>query len=337
MCQDSTGSTTSVAAVADINPATYKPSETAPTDVAEKAAQFVEKVALDNTHGYSQARRNGSPDYDCSSLVYYSITQGAGHALTAKTAFSTHSMYQVLTSSGYEHFTWSGKWKNAPQELKRGDIIVNASTHTETYLGGGLFGGARHATPSGIEDGRPGDQGTGGDEEIGISKAISGGLTDVYRYTGQENATPTNPTGGSAVTAASMTGCSTQETGSGDTTAVSAIVPENLTHASPADARAYAKSLMPHYGWNTDDSDSGEFGCLVWLWNHESGWRWNADNPTSDAYGIPQSLPGSKMASVASDWKDNAGTQIVWGLTYIKGRYKTPCSAKAFWLSHHWY
>ncbi|WP_328705788.1 hypothetical protein [Actinomyces trachealis] len=99
-----------------------------------------------------------------------------------------------------------------------------------------------------------------------------------------------------------------------------------------ASVQAYAKSQMSTYGWNDD-----QFQCLVTLWNRESGWRWDADNPTSDAYGIPQALPGSKMASAGADWETNPATQINWGLAYISGRYGTPCDAVAFWDSHNWY
>ena len=84
-------------------------------------------------------------------------------------------------------------------------------------------------------------------------------------------------------------------------------------------------------GW----SDS-EFNCLVALWNHESGWRTNAGNP-SGVYGIPQALPGSKMASAGADWATNPATQITWGLGYISGRYGTPCSAYGHWQSNNWY
>ncbi|MCI1644401.1 MAG: CHAP domain-containing protein [Bifidobacterium crudilactis] len=105
-------------------------------------------------------------------------------------------------------------------------------------------------------------------------------------------------------------------------------------HASPEQAQAIARKLMSvsYPDWNETD-----WQALIWIWNHESGWRWDADNPTSDAYGIPQSLPGSKMASAGADWKDNAATQITWGLGYIAGRYGSPSNAKTFWLSHNWY
>ena len=70
-----------------------------------------------------------------------------------------------------------------------------------------------------------------------------------------------------------------------------------------------------------------QFGCLNKLWNKESGWNHRAENPSSGAYGIPQSYPGNKMSSAGADWRTNPATQIKWGLGYIKGRYKTPCGA----------
>ena len=70
-----------------------------------------------------------------------------------------------------------------------------------------------------------------------------------------------------------------------------------------------------------------QFPCLDKLWTKESGWNHRATNASSGAYGIPQAYPGSKMSSVAADWRTNPATQIKWGLGYIKGRYGTPCAA----------
>ncbi|WP_433315971.1 lytic transglycosylase domain-containing protein [Micromonospora sp. CA-269861] len=80
-----------------------------------------------------------------------------------------------------------------------------------------------------------------------------------------------------------------------------------------------------------------EFPCLEKLWTKESGWNHKASNSSSGAYGIPQSLPGSKMASVASDWRTNPATQITWGLGYIKGRYKSPCGAWTYFQNNGHY
>lgn len=101
---------------------------------------------------------------------------------------------------------------------------------------------------------------------------------------------------------------------------------------SPGSAQAIAQGLLASYGWGQD-----QFSCLVILWGHESGWRVNAANP-SGAYGIPQALPGSKMASAGPDWQNNAETQIKWGLGYIAGRYGTPCGAWSDWQANGgWY
>lgn len=101
---------------------------------------------------------------------------------------------------------------------------------------------------------------------------------------------------------------------------------------SPNQARALAKSLVAERGW-----EASEFTCLDTLWTRESNWRVTAHNTSSGAYGIPQSLPGSKMGSVASDWRTNARTQITWGLGYIKNRYGTPCGALSHSYARGWY
>ncbi|MFJ4787182.1 peptidoglycan DD-metalloendopeptidase family protein [Streptomyces sp. NPDC088794] len=105
---------------------------------------------------------------------------------------------------------------------------------------------------------------------------------------------------------------------------------------SIASAKAYAKGMLGQYGWGPS-----EFPALEKLWTGESGWRWNAENKSSGAYGIPQSLPGSKMASAGADWRTNAATQIRWGLGYIHDRpdYGSPSAAYSKWLarSPHWY
>ena len=103
-------------------------------------------------------------------------------------------------------------------------------------------------------------------------------------------------------------------------------------HATPAQARIYGQAAAAQYGWT-----GNEWQAVAWLFNKESGWRWDASNRSSGAYGIPQALPGSKMATSGADWHDNAATQINWGLNYIKNRYGTPSKAKAFHLTHNWY
>ncbi|MBT9256865.1 hypothetical protein KMZ32_12975 [Phycicoccus sp. MAQZ13P-2] len=103
---------------------------------------------------------------------------------------------------------------------------------------------------------------------------------------------------------------------------------------SPASAQRTARSLLGAHGWGGD-----QFGCLVDLWNGESGWSWSATNPSSGAYGIPQALPSWKMASAGSDWLTNPTTQVRWGMEYIQRAYGSPCAAWGAWQarSPHWY
>jgi resuscitation-promoting factor RpfB len=99
---------------------------------------------------------------------------------------------------------------------------------------------------------------------------------------------------------------------------------------TPAGAQAYARTQLAKYGWSQD-----QMSCLITLWDHESGWRYQAENPSSGAYGIPQALPGSKMGP---GWQDDPRAQIAWGLSYIKSRYVSPCQAWSTWQAHGgWY
>ena len=109
------------------------------------------------------------------------------------------------------------------------------------------------------------------------------------------------------------------------------IPPANIT-PNPGSAQEEAWNQMQPYGWGQD-----QFNCLVALWNRESGWRVNAYNASSGATGIPQALPGNKMASAGEDWLTNPATQIRWGLGYISARYQTPCTAWQHSESTGWY
>jgi hypothetical protein len=99
-----------------------------------------------------------------------------------------------------------------------------------------------------------------------------------------------------------------------------------------ANPRAVAKLMLADYGW-----DTSQFSCLDSLWTKESNWNFQAVNAGSGAYGIAQALPGSKMASVGSDWRTNPVTQIKWGLQYIQGRYGSPCAAWGHSQALNWY
>lgn len=108
----------------------------------------------------------------------------------------------------------------------------------------------------------------------------------------------------------------------------------DLGPVDPGSNRAIAQDMLADYGWGQD-----QWSCLDNLWENESNWDHTAENPSSGAYGIPQSLPADKMASAGDDWETNPATQITWGLTYIEERYGSPCAAWDFWQaqSPHWY
>jgi resuscitation-promoting factor RpfB len=100
---------------------------------------------------------------------------------------------------------------------------------------------------------------------------------------------------------------------------------------SSGNTREIGQRMAAARGWTGE-----QWTCLNNLWTKESGWRTTAQGYTG-AYGIPQALPGSKMASAGADWRTNPATQIEWGLNYIGGRYGTPCGAWNAFLSKGWY
>jgi hypothetical protein len=118
----------------------------------------------------------------------------------------------------------------------------------------------------------------------------------------------------------------------GSNTGTGGVIYVTSTPPDPNTAQAIAYGLMTSYGF----SPTTYFGCLQDLWNRESGWVYDAENP-SGAYGIPQALPGSKMASAGPDWQTDPTTQIKWGLGYIKAIYGNPCAAWSFELANGYY
>lgn len=111
------------------------------------------------------------------------------------------------------------------------------------------------------------------------------------------------------------------------TTALRAAPP-----VAPGSNRAIGQQMAAERGWVGQ-----QWVCLEALWTKESGWNHLASNGSSGAYGIPQALPGTKMATAGADWRTNPATQIRWGLGYISGRYGTPCGAWSHFRSRGWY
>ena len=134
-----------------------------------------------------------------------------------------------------------------------------------------------------------------------------------------------------AEVAAATTGNGTGP-GTGTGTGGGGIIYVTSTPPNPNTAQSIAYHLMASFGF----SPTLYFGCLLDLWNRESGWVYDAEN-ASGAYGIPQALPGSKMASAGPDWQTNPATQIAWGLGYIKQLYGNPCGAWSFEEANGYY
>lgn len=111
-----------------------------------------------------------------------------------------------------------------------------------------------------------------------------------------------------------------------------AIYVANAATPETGTIKEFAFELIQSLSWGRD-----QYSCLVALWERESNWRWDALNKNSGAYGIPQSLPGRKMAEMGSDWVTNPETQVHWGVNYIKNRYGAPCGAMAHSNKFNWY
>jgi hypothetical protein len=107
---------------------------------------------------------------------------------------------------------------------------------------------------------------------------------------------------------------------------------QSLIDNARKDPRGAARAMLGDFGF----ADS-QFSCLNSLWTRESNWLYTATNPSSGAFGIPQALPASKMASAGADYRTNPMTQIKWGLGYIQDRYGTPCGAWAHSQATGWY
>jgi hypothetical protein len=122
-----------------------------------------------------------------------------------------------------------------------------------------------------------------------------------------------------SATAGSSSSSSSSSSGGGVSTV-------SLPPPDPGTAQSIAYNMMSSFGFDPKT----QFSCVNNIWTRESNWNYLAENP-SGAYGIPQALPGSKMASAGADWATDPTTQIRWGLGYIKSVYGTPCNAWAHW------
>jgi hypothetical protein len=123
-----------------------------------------------------------------------------------------------------------------------------------------------------------------------------------------------------------------QGTGDPNNIAVAMATAEGKTGTKSGNKEYAQLYINQEFGWGEK-----QFACLETLWFRESNWNHKATNPVTGAYGIPQSLPGRKMATFGDDWKTNPVTQMKWGASYIEDRYDTPCEALDFFYDRNWY
>jgi hypothetical protein len=158
----------------------------------------------------------------------------------------------------------------------------------------------------------------------------------MYRYYGRRSSWPKYVVvaGALFVAVSAVTGVAAKG-GSGETTTGGGGYGITVAGPNPITAGPNVNlgmSMAAADGWTGQQAT-----CLNWLWTHESNWDTTATNPDGGAYGIPQSLPGDKMASAGADWMTDPATQIRWGLGYIQGTYGSPCNAWGHEVANNWY
>lgn len=114
-------------------------------------------------------------------------------------------------------------------------------------------------------------------------------------------------------------------------TTISDAVPEIIARGTVVYVNGDHTSLMAAAGIS-----GGDYGYVDYIVGHESGWRVTASNP-SGAYGLCQSLPGSKMASAGGDWTSNPITQLRWCNSYAVGSYGSWAAAYSHWVAYRWW
>jgi hypothetical protein len=129
---------------------------------------------------------------------------------------------------------------------------------------------------------------------------------------------------------AAATAAAARRASSGSGSSPATVAPA-VVGGAPGSAQQIAQQMLDAVG------QGGQFSCLDSLWSRESDWSASASNPGTGAYGIPQALPGVKMASAGLDWQTDAATQIRWGLSYINSLYGSPCGAWSHEESAGWY
>lgn len=147
------------------------------SSVIEKYTSFMEKIAADQSHGYSQDNRWGNPDYDCSSLVITALERAGIKAKSAGATY-TGNMAGVLTNLGFSNVVKKVTLSSGAG-LKRGDILMYHKSgnigHVAVYQGNGMI---VHARGQSYGSPAPGDQGS----EITSSSYYNAPWQYVFRY-----------------------------------------------------------------------------------------------------------------------------------------------------------
>lgn len=212
----------------------------------------------------------------------------------------------------------------------------NANSGGSSSGGNGSGNGNGNSGGSGNNSGNTGNSGSGGNSNSGNGSGSSGGSSggnagnDSGGNAGNSSGGSNNSNNGSnsGNSGSNGSGGNSGNSGSGGNSSTTA----RLWHPTAAQAQTYAAGAAAQRGWTGDN-----WTALVKLWTRESGWSWSAENAWSGAYGIPQALPGSKMAAFGADWKNDAAIQIDWGLYYIAQRYGTPLKAWEHSEKTGWY
>lgn len=107
---------------------------------------------------------------------------------------------------------------------------------------------------------------------------------------------------------------------------------EQVAPTAGMDAYSAFELICQNYGISASEKEQWAF-----IINHESGFNPTISNPSSGAYGLPQALPGNKMASHGSDWATNPYTQLAWMYDYMVGSYGSISGAYNYWQANGWY
>ncbi|MFC6180023.1 aggregation-promoting factor C-terminal-like domain-containing protein [Lactiplantibacillus daowaiensis] len=252
-----------------------------------------------------------------------------------------------------------------PEYYDCSGLVYTALKHLGVHVGGGSTTGPEYqfTSPVSWSKARPGDLafwGSGGSEHVGIVSNTSGSgrmynaenPTDGIKYgpikgfmsgfaglrrISQLHDDDTKGSSKKSTTAGSINKNMKKQVGSGFFSFMDKLA--SMFGVDNSGGGPNAKPSGDHMHWLKQAGiPKSEYDMYNYIISHESGWNPHATNSGSGAYGLPQSLPGSKMASAGSDWKTNPITQLKWMKDYVThGNYHSINQAYAHWQANHWY